>query len=322
MLETLIRLYTSYMAHDVRSPVPHLAGPPGVGKSESVERLGQLLGVTVHTVNVSRISPLEIEGVQMPQGEAEAMHLRLLHNPLWTQLKEGDIVLLDEFLRGFPEVYNGLLDILTSRTVAGFQLPKVFFVAASNSVIAYDKALEDRLLHVFVPDIRRKGKGNAARKKVKELLIEEIGLYPAMIDSIELEELVEKEIEPMYEVLDMFKHTSTNRTNTAIKGRSVRNLIGQAQLREVRSPLLRSLIETSNRRAMSDQKYQYCIYTGGPISDHVLRGLEKLKGNSRLTERQRLNVELNLQLVELYAVAHSKDTNEEEKGDVDDNIFE
>ena len=69
--------------------------------------------------------------------------------------KPIDIVLMDEFLRGFPEVYNALLDIFTSRRVGNLVLPKVFIMGASNSVVTYDQALEDRLLHVPVPDPRR-----------------------------------------------------------------------------------------------------------------------------------------------------------------------
>ena len=131
MLERLARLYTAYMAQDVRSPIPHVAGPPGVGKSENAAALAKLVGKSqaaeqlaklvqkkLHIINVSRLSPLEIEGIQMPIENK----LEMLHSTLWTQLQEGDVVLLDEFLRGFPEVYNALLDIFTSRHVAGFDL--------------------------------------------------------------------------------------------------------------------------------------------------------------------------------------------------------
>ena len=297
LLEQLIRLYSAYMAYDVRSPVPHLAGPPGVGKSESVEKLAELLGVRLHVVNVSRISPLELEGVQMPQGLAEEMHLKLLHNPLWTNLQEGDIVLFDEFLRGFPEVYNGLLDILSSRKVAGYELPKVFFVAASNSVKSYDKALEDRLLHVFVPDIRRKG-ANAARIKVKELLIEGLGLDPKLRDSAEMENVIATEVDPMYEILDMFKHTK-RADSTALKGRSVRNLIGQGKLRRVASVPLQELIALNNQQAVTNQKYQTYLYLEGPVSEHVYLGMKKLVGNPRLTETQETNLRLNIQFIDM-----------------------
>ena len=157
MLETLLKLYVMAMAGDVRTPVCHLFGPPRCGKSTFAKQLADLVStpdrqVRLHTINVSRISPLELEGVQMP--DKEHARLNLLTATYWSSLRDGDIVLLDEFLRGFPEVYNGLLDILTSREVAGFKLPRVFFIAASNSTVSYDKALEDRLMHLPVPDPR------------------------------------------------------------------------------------------------------------------------------------------------------------------------
>src|SRR5690606_30520921 len=64
MLQKLIKLYRAYMMTGVTSPLPHLAGPPGVGKSSVVKELANLLGVQLHTINVSRLSPLEIEGIQ------------------------------------------------------------------------------------------------------------------------------------------------------------------------------------------------------------------------------------------------------------------
>ena len=298
MLEQLIKLYTAYMIGDVRSPVPHLAGPPGVGKSQSVERLAELVGKKLHIVNVSRISPLELEGVQMPSGTGEDMRLRLLHNTLWTELQEGDIVLLDEFLRGFPEVYNGLLDIMTSRQVAGFQLPKVFFIAASNSVTAYDPALEDRLLHLFVPDIRR---GNSRhRKELRKLIVEEMGLHPDVVNSQELDHLIADEVEPMYELLDMFKNKKRT-GSTALRGQSVRKLIGQVKLRQIESVALKDLITYSNELARQTLKYQYVIiYRDGEYADRVKDSIRKLNGHPKLTPQQQQSVTLNIALLDMF----------------------
>ena len=177
MLTKLMRLYVMSMAYDVRSPMPHLVGPPGCGKSTSVEQLAELLGVQLHIINVSRLSPLEIEGVQMPHGSDDEMALRMLPATFWTSLKEGDILLMDEFLRGFPEVYNGLLDIFTSRRVGAFVLPKVFIIGASNSVVAYDQALEDRLLHLPVTDPR---KSKTELQNLADIMTSALGLLPAM----------------------------------------------------------------------------------------------------------------------------------------------
>ena len=45
MLEQLIRLYTASMMQDVRSPIPHLAGPPGTNKSGVAQQLADLTAV-------------------------------------------------------------------------------------------------------------------------------------------------------------------------------------------------------------------------------------------------------------------------------------
>ena len=291
MLDRLARLYTAYMAQDVRSPIPHIAGPPGVGKSQAVEQLAKLVGKQLHVVNVSRMSPLEIEGIQMPIND----RLHMLHSTLWTQLREGDIVLLDEFLRGFPEVYNGLLDILTSRHVAGFDLPKVFFVAASNSVVTYDDALEDRLLHIYVPDLRNNSK---EMKKLGEKLTQSLGILPGMESTDEMVDMIQKEIMPMYDVLDQFKGTAQR--GAPIKGSSARKLIGQARLREFQSRTLIELIDLNNTMAMQQSKYQFLMLRPGTknLQDQSLKThLQNLVGNTSLTQAQRSNLQLNLELI-------------------------
>jgi hypothetical protein len=284
------------MAQDVRSPIPHIAGPPGVGKSQAVEQLAKLVGKQLHVVNVSRMSPLEIEGIQMPIND----RLHMLHSTLWTQLKEGDVVLLDEFLRGFPEVYNGLLDILTSRHVAGFDLPKVFFVAASNSVVTYDDALEDRLLHLYVPDLRN---SSTELQKLAGKITASLGLLPDCAGSYEMENMIQKEIMPMYDVLDQFKGTAQR--GAPIKGSSARKLIGQAKLREFQSRTLIEVIDINNQMAVQKAKYQYLLLRPGSklLKDASLATkLQGLVGNMKLTEVQQSNLQLNLELINEAAI--------------------
>jgi hypothetical protein len=317
MLEMILKLYTMSMAVDVRSPLPHLVGPPGCGKSTVVEEAAKIIGCNLHVLNVSRLSPLEIEGVQMPHTEQEEMKLRLLTATIWTQLQEGDILLLDEFLRAFPEVYNGLLDILTGRRVAHFKLPKVFIIAASNSTIAYDKALEDRLLHLPVPDPRSDKK---AKKQLAKLVIDKLGLMPEMATSAEMSSLLDTEVLPMFKILDSFNGQG-NAGPTTLQGSSIRNLIGQAQLRQVKSISLAELIKENNRKAMSAGKPQYVFLveakdtTALPAYEAKARSLV---GNNRLTELQALNLQLNLQLIELEAIRHEKGTSEDDAEFIDD----
>lgn len=295
MLEKILRMYTMAMAGDVRSPVPHLFGPPGSGKSTVVQQAADLLGVKLHVINVSRISPLELEGVQMPDENNES--LRMLTATFWTQLKPGDIVLWDEFLRGFPEVFNGLLDIMTSHQVGQFRLPRVFFMAASNSVVAYDKALEDRLLHIPVADPR---KNNAEKRRLAKLLVNTLGLLPTMAESSEMADVMDQEILPTFDIMDQLKNRA-NVSASAIRGHSIRNLIGQAQLREVHSSALRELINENNNRAMMMHKEQYVLLLNGSLNGYAKRAKDLLvpEIQAKLSEVQRRNLRLNLQLVEL-----------------------
>ena len=311
-----MKLYVMAMAHDVRSPLPHLFGPPGCGKSTAVEQLAALLGVNLHIINVSRLSPLDVEGVQMPHGDGPDMALRMLPATFWTSLKEGDILLLDEFLRGFPEVYNALLDILTSRRAGAYVLPKVFIIGASNSTVSYDKALEDRLLHLPVPDPRR---SKRAKADLGEIVAKALGLLPQMAASYEMNSLLDTEVLPMYEILDNLKGKSSS-APASIKGCSVRNLIGQAQLREVQSASLRELLDMNNRIAMQQGKAQYVLLPDGKtknLPSNYVAAAEKLRGNPKLTDIQATNLELNLQLIELETIRNQKEGVAE-----DDDIFD
>lgn len=316
MLEKILKLYTTAMAGDVRSPTPHLVGPPGCGKSTAVEQAAEIVGATLHTINVSRISPLDIEGIQMPVDGNTRLHM--LTATFWTQLKEGDILLLDEFLRGFPEVYNGLLDILTSRKVGAFKLPKVFIIAASNSMATYDKALDDRLMHLPVADPR--GYTGPARQEFKRLsgdLVKHIGLLPAMVTSDETASLLKAAVLPMYNMLDQLTGAATNvATTTTSSGKvhSIRNLIGQAKLREIQSDELLDLLKINNQRAINESKYQYVVLPDGlNVNDKYIQAAKSL-GEKKLSPVQRTNLDINLQLIELESVSKSK-------GDTGDDPF-
>lgn len=315
MLERILKLYVMAMAGDVRSPLPHLFGPPGSGKSTMVEELAKLLGVNLHIINLSRLSPLELEGVQMPHTEGETQKLKLLHATFWTQIQEGDIVLFDEVLRAFPEVFNGLLDILTARRVADLVLPKAFFIGASNTTVAYDQALEDRLLHLPVPDPRhRKGE----RNNIAQRFIDVLGLNPVMKDSHEMNNLITTEIFPMYEILDSLGGKASNGGST--KGHSQRHLLGQALLREVRSPALAELLDINNSRSSQGGKGQYVfLYDGAKAPAGYAAEAAKLNSpavKAKLTEVQAQNLDLNLQLIELEAMRNDKE--EIAHDDIDD----
>lgn len=310
MLERALKLYTTFMATGTTGLLPHFVGPPGSGKSTTFQQLAELLGVKLHVVNVSRINPLGLEGLEMPDQDSSA--LRLLISEMWTKADEGDIYLFDEFLRGFPEVYNGLLDIFTSREVAGYALPRVFIVAASNSVATYDPALEDRLIHIPVADPRS---NTRERERLAKLIVSELGLHPEVEDSMEMDSLLSNEVLPTFAVLDSYKKGGVRATDADVSGSSVRKLIAQAKLREVQSISLRELIAVNNEMAMRQQKPQYVLLTNGkkiPAGyESAARGIQ---GSDKLSPVQRENLEINLQLIEMEQAMTEQTEKEDEDG--------
>lgn len=298
-MSQILRLYTAARAEQVRTPIVHLFGPPGCGKSSFVEQAAKMLGVNLHQINVSRISPLELEGVQMPtEGKLE-----LLLATYWNNLKDGDILFLDEFLRGFPEVYNGLLDILTSRTVGGHELPDVFIIAASNSTTAYDPALTDRLLHLYVPDPRT---SKAEDMRIRKSIVSALGLLPSMATSMHMDSLMSEHILPMYKMLDAAKGNNVGLTSSS-QDMSPRNLIGQGQLRECTTGALYALLEANNAMAMRQGKPQYvrvAYYKNyiTPVDPTYVEKMVPLLSSDKLTPAQRIQAQVNINLIESDAV--------------------
>ena len=258
-----------------------------------------MLGVNLHQINVSRISPLELEGVQMPtEGKLE-----LLLATYWNNLKDGDILFLDEFLRGFPEVYNGLLDILTSRTVGGHELPDVFIIAASNSTTAYDPALTDRLLHLYVPDPRT---SKTEDMRIRSSIVSALGLMPSMVTAMSMDSLMSEHILPMYKMLDAAKGNNVGSTSSS-QDMSPRNLIGQGQLRECTSGDLYALLESNNAAAMRQGKPQFvriAYYKNRitPVDPTYVEKMVPLLSSDKLTPAQRIQAQVNINLIESDAV--------------------
>lgn len=293
MLEKILAMYTLFMndSNPPTSPLPHLVGPPGCGKSSSVHDAAKLLGCNLHILNVSRLNPLDVEGLNMPVDNNTRVELLLA--PVWDKLQDGDILLLEEFLRGFPEVYNALLDILTSRQVAGHELPKVFIIGASNSTVAYDEALTDRLLHLPVEDIRKSAK---AVRKVVAFIVDALGMHPAMLKSIHLADFVGQVIAPMYNLLDTFDGSPMPVSYT--KAASARHIIGAVKLRQFdHIPQLQYVIAANNSYAIDEGCFEYFIYYKGAIlPDNYETYINERLSEDALTEVQRVNATANLSL--------------------------
>jgi hypothetical protein len=125
---------------------------------------------------------------------------------------------------------------------------------------------------------------------------------------------------PMYEMLDSLGGKKISAA-ASVKGHSVRHIIGQAQLREVRLPSLAELLDINNTRAKSAGKAQYIfLYDGKKAPAGYAAEAAKLKELShKLTEIQRRNLDLNLQLIELEATRNEKEDDDDDGPD--DDIF-
>ena len=306
MIGSLLKLYAASMAGQVHSPVPHLFGPPGSGKSTMVQEVGRRLGVRVHIVNVSRLSPLELEGVQMP----EEGKLHLLLASMWNRLQPGDIVLWDEFLAcSFPEVFNGLLDIITSREVGGHKLPPVFMIAASNTTSTYASALEDRLLHLPVPDLRQRGQGWG---ELLDRMTKEMNLLPDHEGvRVELASCVSAVSLPAYDVLDQLEGKGALVGKTTTKVLSPRKLVGMAQLRLIDCPKLANVLEVNNYACSGDWENRWKHYTVYELTPAAAKGYQQytinhdkyLKyathGLPQLSKAEQAHHLLNMQMIKI-----------------------
>jgi len=152
-------------------------------------------------------------------------------------------------------------------------------------------------------------------------MVDVLGLHPSMAASFEMQSLLDAQVLPMFDVLDSLKNKSSS--PAVIKGCSIRNLIGQAQLREVQATELSELLASNNQVAMREAKYQYVFIADAAMAKAVPAYADKarqLVGNSRLTEVQRLNLNLNLQLIEMEKIRFetTEGTNSDDDGFIDD----
>lgn len=135
-----------------------LMGRPGIGKTEAVERFARDHNRKVVHIIASQIMPNEVSGMTMPNQETHSMdvfdHYRLSH------MKDGDILFLDELLKGQQQVLNACLTMIQERRLmSGTKLPDVLVIAAANPLASPKMLpLEIRQRFMFVSVEWRKSK--------------------------------------------------------------------------------------------------------------------------------------------------------------------
>ena len=128
--------------------VPCLLGAPGIGKTEGIEEFARTHGRNVVHIIASQILPTEVSGMTMPNQETHSMdvfdHSRLSH------MRDGDILFLDELLKGQQQVLSACLTLVQERRLmSGTMLPDVIIVAAANP-LASPKMLPEEVRQRFL----------------------------------------------------------------------------------------------------------------------------------------------------------------------------
>ena len=128
--------------------VPCLLGSPGIGKTEGIEEFARTHGRDVVHIIASQVLPTEVSGMTMPNQETHSMdvfdHARL------SRMRDGDILFLDELLKGQQQVLSACLTLVQERRLmSGTRLPDVIIVAAANP-LASAKMLPEEIRQRFL----------------------------------------------------------------------------------------------------------------------------------------------------------------------------
>ena len=131
---------------------PMLVSTPGKGKTAFVNYLGEKLGVKVKAINTSTFEGVDANG--MPYLNDGKLNIS---KPFWLEdLKEGDILFLDEFSNAPSEVRNAFLQIILDQKLpSGAEMPKLRIIGAMNPAgdlegyAEFSNAMKDRW--AFIP---------------------------------------------------------------------------------------------------------------------------------------------------------------------------
>jgi MoxR-like ATPase len=161
-------LRVSYMLH----------GRPGVGKTEIVRQLAELIGAELFDLRLTTIEPQDLRGLPYYDHETR--------RTLWYRPEDlpdapgrPAVLFLDELTAASPQIQPAVYGLLQERRVGRHVLPdSVFVVAAGNMVedgaVAHEMgtALSDRLVHVHIEAAPADWLDNYAAPR---------GLHPAVV---------------------------------------------------------------------------------------------------------------------------------------------
>lgn len=188
MIKMLSSAYVSLISNNVpfsNFPAVMLWGPPGVGKSQGVREVADVLStqtkkkVVVTDVRLMLFNPVDLRGIPTAN---EDKTLAVWLKPQIFQMDESDnivnILFLDEISAAPPSVQAAAYQITLDRTVGEHRLPSnCIVIAAGNRVtdksVAYSmpKALANRLCHLEIKGDTQSWHDWAVRKGLHEYVV-------------------------------------------------------------------------------------------------------------------------------------------------------
>lgn len=122
-----------YWYEDRANNIYLLMGGPGIGKTEIVRQFAEKKGVNVVTLLASQSVPNEIAGTNGPDLSSDVM--KYYEPTFLRQLKDGDILFMDELLTAPASNLAACLTMMQSRVLQGDKkLPDVMIICASNNM--------------------------------------------------------------------------------------------------------------------------------------------------------------------------------------------
>lgn len=123
--------YANSMANPTQTFVPMLESYPGIGKTAIVKQFAQSKGVNCKVLDLCLAQPSEVCGMMIPDDSSGTIKY---YDPDWVgELKDGDILFLDEIKKAPQAVWNACLIMINERVMpSGTQLPAIAIIAACN----------------------------------------------------------------------------------------------------------------------------------------------------------------------------------------------
>ncbi len=125
-------LRTTYRNDYLRkNTIPVFVGTTGLGKTSLVKEFAKEIGANLVPLILSTKDPFEVAGMLFP--DKENRRVIEFDVSIFRDLKDGDILFLDEVLNTPLPTFKSLLTILSERTLgSGYKLPDIMICGAAN----------------------------------------------------------------------------------------------------------------------------------------------------------------------------------------------